>query len=162
MDPSHHSWLIGYRQSIDLQWIFLGGGPGGEPYALIISYSDVVGFLKSSETDPVIRLVLITIGVETEYISVSRSLSGWGTKWEPNALFAVESEIVELLRLLTMIRWSVSSIIAIGIESKYRSIARSRSRWGTKRSPMPQSPLRARSWISWDYWSWFSDQTHLW
>jgi hypothetical protein len=41
--------------------------------------------LKSSRTDPAIGLVLIAIGVEPEYRSVSRSLSGWGHKGEPNA-----------------------------------------------------------------------------
>jgi hypothetical protein len=34
-----------------------GGVPGGEPYALITSCSDVVDFLKSSKSDPMIGLV---------------------------------------------------------------------------------------------------------
>jgi hypothetical protein len=32
--------------------------PGGESYALITSCNDVVDFLRSSETDPVIGIVL--------------------------------------------------------------------------------------------------------
>jgi hypothetical protein len=46
---------------------------------------------------------LIAIGVELEYRSVSRSLSGWGPKGEPNALIIVESEVVDFLRLLKLI-----------------------------------------------------------
>jgi hypothetical protein len=51
---------------------------------LVTSCSDVVAFFKSSETDPAIGLVLIAIGVEPEYRSVARSLSGWSPKGEPN------------------------------------------------------------------------------
>jgi hypothetical protein len=50
-----------------------------------------------------IELVLIAIGVETEYRSVSKSLSGWGPKGEPNAPIAAESEMMDLLRLLKLI-----------------------------------------------------------
>jgi hypothetical protein len=50
-----------------------------------------------------IGLVLIAIRVEPEYISVSRSLSVWGTKGEPNALITTESEMTDLLRLLKLI-----------------------------------------------------------
>jgi hypothetical protein len=46
---------------------------------------------------------LIAIGVESKYRYVSRSLSGWGPKGEPNALITVESEIADLLRLLKLI-----------------------------------------------------------
>jgi hypothetical protein len=49
-----------------------------------------------------IRLVLIAIGVELEYRYVSRSLSGWGPKGEPNAPITVESEMMNLLRLLKL------------------------------------------------------------
>jgi hypothetical protein len=52
---------------------------------------------------PAIRLVLIAIGVESEYRSVSRSLYGCGSKEEPNALITAESEMVNLLRLLKLI-----------------------------------------------------------
>jgi hypothetical protein len=41
-----------------------GGDPGGEPYALVISCSDAIVFLKLCETDLVIGLVLIVIEVE--------------------------------------------------------------------------------------------------
>jgi hypothetical protein len=50
-----------------------------------------------------IKLVLIAIGVEPEYRSVSKSLSGWGPKGEPNAPIAAESEMMDLLRLLKLI-----------------------------------------------------------
>jgi hypothetical protein len=76
----------------------LEGDPRGEPYALVTSCSDVVAFLKSSEIDPAIGLILIAIGVEPEYRSVPRSLSGWGTKGEPNALITAESEVTNFFR----------------------------------------------------------------
>jgi hypothetical protein len=59
--------------------------------------------LKLSETGLVIGLVLIAIGVEPEYRSVSRSLSEWGPKGELNAPIVVESEMAGLLRLLKLI-----------------------------------------------------------
>jgi hypothetical protein len=100
---------------------------------LITSCCEVVNFLKFSETDSAIRLVLITIGVELEYRSVTRSLSRWGPRGELDALITAESEITDLLRQLKLTRRSDSSMIAIGVESEYRSVARSLSRWGPKR-----------------------------
>jgi hypothetical protein len=41
---------------------------------------------------------MIAIGVETEYRSVGRSLSGWGTKEEPNAPITTGSEFTDFLR----------------------------------------------------------------
>jgi hypothetical protein len=71
MDLSPHSRLLGQRQSIDLQRdLFFGGGPRGEPYALVTSCSDVVAFLKLSETDLVIGLVLIAIVTSRHEIHV--------------------------------------------------------------------------------------------
>jgi hypothetical protein len=46
---------------------------------------------------------LIAIGVESEYISVARSLSGWDSKGEADALIAAKSEITDLLRKQKMI-----------------------------------------------------------
>jgi hypothetical protein len=51
----------------------------------------------------VIELVLIAIGIEPEYRSVTRSLSAWGPKGEPNSLIVIESEVVDFLRLLQLI-----------------------------------------------------------
>jgi hypothetical protein len=75
---------------------------------------------------------LIVIGVEPEYISVVRSLSRRGSKGEPDAPIAVESEIADLLRRLKLIWRSNLSMLAIGGLSEYRSVARSLSRWGPK------------------------------
>jgi hypothetical protein len=72
---------------------------GGEPYAVIASCIDIVAFLKSSETDAMIRLILIAIRVEPEYRSVSRSLLGWGPKGESNASIAA-SGFLEVETLL--------------------------------------------------------------
>jgi hypothetical protein len=71
---------------------------------LVTSCSDVVAFLKSSKIDPAIGLILIAIGVEAEYRSIARSLSGWGPKGEPDALITAESEVTNLFKLLKLIR----------------------------------------------------------
>jgi hypothetical protein len=98
MDPSHHSWLLG-------------------------------------QSHPAIELVLIAIGVEPEYRSVSRSLSGWGPKGESNVPIAAESKMTNLLRLLKLIWQPDLSMLAIGIEIEYRSVTRSLSGWGPKVEP---------------------------
>jgi hypothetical protein len=46
---------------------------------------------------------MLAIGVEQEYRSVTRSLSGWGPKGESNALMAAESEVTDFLRHLQWI-----------------------------------------------------------
>jgi hypothetical protein len=80
----------------------------------------------------VIGLILIAIGVEPEYRSVSRSLSVWGPKGDPNASIVAESEMTDLLRLLKLIWQSDMSMLAIGVESEYRSVNISLSGWGPK------------------------------
>jgi hypothetical protein len=84
------------------------------------------------QSRPAIELVLIAIGVEPEYRSVSRSLSGWGAKGEPNASIVTKSKMTDLLRLLKLIWQADLSMLAIGVEPKYRSVTRSLSRWGPK------------------------------
>jgi hypothetical protein len=112
MNPSHHIGL--------LDW------------ARVYICSDIVDFLKSSRIDPAIGLVLIAIKVELEYRSVFRSFFKWGSKGVPNAPIATESEITDLLRLLKLIWQSDLSMLAIGVESEYRSVTRSLSEWGPK------------------------------
>jgi hypothetical protein len=46
---------------------------------------------------------MLAIGVESEYTSVTRLLSGWGSKGESNAPIAPESEVTYFLRLLKLI-----------------------------------------------------------
>jgi hypothetical protein len=100
------------------------------------------------QSHPTIRLVLIAIGVETEYRSVTKSLSRWGPKGEPNVSIAAESEMTDLLRLLKLI-WQLDlSMLAIGVEPEYKSVTRSLSEWGPKREHNARSPLRVRSRIS--------------
>jgi hypothetical protein len=48
-------------------------------------------------------LSILAIGVETEYRFITRSLSGWGPKREPNAPIAAKSEVADFLRLLKLI-----------------------------------------------------------
>jgi hypothetical protein len=56
-----------------------------------------------AKSHPMIGLVLIAIRVETEYRYVSKSLSGWGFKGEPNAPITAESEVTDFLRMLKLI-----------------------------------------------------------
>jgi hypothetical protein len=77
------------------------------------------------QTHPTIGLVLIAIGVEPEYRSVSRSLSGWGPKGVSNAPITTESEMIDLLRLLKLIWQPDLSMLAIEVEPEYRSVTRS-------------------------------------
>jgi hypothetical protein len=88
-------------------------------------------------------LVLIAIGVEPEYRSVSKSLSGWGPKGESNAPIVAESEMMDLLRLLKLIGQSDMSMLAIEVELEYRSITRSLFEWGSKGEP--NAPITAKS-----------------
>jgi hypothetical protein len=52
--------------------------PEGEPYTLIISCSDVVDFLKSSETNLAIGVIFDNYRGRPECISIARSLFEWG------------------------------------------------------------------------------------
>jgi hypothetical protein len=62
-----------------------------------------------------------------DYRYVAKSLFRWGPKKEPNAPIAAESEVTDFLRWLKLIRRPDSSMIAIGVETKYRSVAKSLS-----------------------------------
>jgi hypothetical protein len=77
-------------------------------------------------------LSMLAIGAELEYRSVSRSLSGCGPKGERNASIAAKSEMTDLLRLLKLIWQSDLSMLAIGVEPKYRYVSTSLSGWGPK------------------------------
>jgi hypothetical protein len=61
---------------------------------------------------------MLAIRVEPEYRSVIRSLSEWGPKREPNASITNESEVTDFLRLLKLIWWLDSSMIAIAAGSE--------------------------------------------
>jgi hypothetical protein len=87
------------------------------------------------QSHPVIGLILIAIGVEPEYRSVSRSLSGWVPEGEPNAPITAESEMTDLLRLLKLIWQPDLSMLAIGVEPEYRSVTRSLFGWGPNGEP---------------------------
>jgi hypothetical protein len=78
----------------------------------------------------VIGLTLIAIELEPEYRSVTRSLSGWSSKGDPNASITAESEVTNFFRLLKLIRRSDSPMIAIRVELKYRAIVIFLSKWG--------------------------------
>jgi hypothetical protein len=87
------------------------------------------------QSHPVIELILIAIGVDAEYRSISISLSGWGPKGELNAPIIAEREMTNLLRLLKLIWQPDLSILAIGVETDYRSVTRSLFRWSFKGEP---------------------------
>jgi hypothetical protein len=95
-----------------------------------------------------IGLILIAIGLESGYRSVSRSLSRWGPKGELNTPIAAESEMTEFLRLLKLIWQPDLSMLAIRVEPQYRFVTRSLSDGVLKESQMRRSSLRARSQIS--------------
>jgi hypothetical protein len=86
---------------------------------------------------------LIAIGVEPEYKYVSRSLSRWGPKGEPNAPIAAESEMTDLLKLLKLIWQPDMSMLAIMVELEYRSVIRSLYGWGPKGEP--NAPIAVQS-----------------
>jgi hypothetical protein len=69
-------------------------------------------------------LSTLAIEVELEYISVTRSLSGWGPKGEPNVPIITESEVTDFLRLLKLIRRSDLSMIAITAGSEVTDFLR--------------------------------------
>jgi hypothetical protein len=73
---------------------------------------------------PTIGLILIAIGVESEYRSITRSLSGWGPKGEHNASITTDSEVTGFLRLLKLIWRSDSSMIAIAARSEVTDFLR--------------------------------------
>jgi hypothetical protein len=91
----------------------------------------------------VIGLILIAIGVEPEYRSVSRSLSIWGPKGESNTPIATESEMTDFLILLKLIWQPDLSMLDIGVEADYRSVTRSLSGWGPKGES--NAPITAES-----------------
>jgi hypothetical protein len=69
-------------------------------------------------------LSTLAIEVELKHISVTRSLSGWGPKGEPNAPIITESEVTDFLRLLKLIRRSDLSMIAITAGSEVTDFLR--------------------------------------
>jgi hypothetical protein len=109
-----------------------GRGPKGEPDVLIIAESEIVNLVRRLKLIRRSNSSILAIGVELEYRSVARSLSGWGPKGEPNALIIAGREVTDFLRRLKLIRRSDSSMITIKVELEYRSVARSLSGWGSK------------------------------
>jgi hypothetical protein len=78
-------------------------GPKGELNVPIAAESEMTNLLRLLKLIWQPDLSMLAIGVETDYRYVSRSLSGWGPKGEPNAPIATESEVVDFLRLLKLI-----------------------------------------------------------
>jgi hypothetical protein len=77
--------------------------PKGEANAPIATESKMTDLLRLLKLIWQPDLSILAIGVETEYISVSRPLSVLSYKGEPNAPIAAESEGVNFLRLLKLI-----------------------------------------------------------
>jgi hypothetical protein len=126
-----------------------GQGPKGEPDALITAESEILNLLRRLKLIRWSDSFMIDIGVEIEYRSVSRSLFGWGSKGEPNVRSPLRARLRVYLKLLKLVWWPDSSTVANRVEPDYRFVAISLFGWGLKESPMPRSPLRARSRISW-------------
>jgi hypothetical protein len=86
---------------------------------------------------------LIAIEVELKYRYIARSLSVRDRKGDPSAPIDAKSEIVDLLRRLKLNRQSDSSLLAIGVELEYRSIARLLFGCGPKGEP--NAPIVTKS-----------------
>jgi hypothetical protein len=75
-----------------------GRGPKGEPNTLIVAKSKTTNILRRLKLIWRSDSSMIAFGVELEYRSVAISLSGWGSKVEPNAPIVTESEVADFLR----------------------------------------------------------------
>jgi hypothetical protein len=98
--------LDGYRGRAEYRFVFRslsGWGPKGEPNASIITESKIADLLRLLKLIWQPDMSMLAIGIEPEYRSVTRSLSRWGPKGEPNAPIAAESEVIDFLRLLKLI-----------------------------------------------------------
>jgi hypothetical protein len=98
--------LIAIRVEPEYRFVsrsFSGWGPKGEPNTPITAESEMTDLVRLLKLIWQLDLSMLAIGVEAEYRSVSRSLSGWGSKGEPNAPIATESEVADFLRLLKLI-----------------------------------------------------------
>jgi hypothetical protein len=118
MDPSYHSWLLGQSHpairliliaiGVEPEYRFIfrslyGWGTKGEPNTSIAAKCEMADLLRLLKLIWQPDLSMLAIGAETEYRSISKSLSGWGHKGEINAPIAAESEITDFLRLLKLI-----------------------------------------------------------
>jgi hypothetical protein len=72
-----------------------GWGPKGESSAPIAAESEMTDLLRLLKQIWQLDLSILAIRVEAEYRSVTRSLSGWGLKGDPNAPITVESEVTK-------------------------------------------------------------------
>jgi hypothetical protein len=108
--------LIAIRVEPEYRFVsrsFSGWDPKGESNTPITAESEMTDLVRLLKLIWQPDLSMLAIGVEPEYRSVTRSLSGWGPKGEHNAPIATESEVTDFLRLLKLIRRSDSSMIAI-------------------------------------------------
>jgi hypothetical protein len=108
--------LIAIRVEPEYRYVsrsLFGWGPKGEPNASIAAESEMTDLLKLLKLIWQPDMSMLAIGVELEYRYVTRSLSRWGPKGESNAPITAESEVADFLRLLKLIWWSDSSMIAI-------------------------------------------------
>jgi hypothetical protein len=80
-----------------------GWDPKGELNAPIVAESEMTDLLRVFKLIWQLNMSMLAIGVEPEYRFISRSLSGWGSKEEPIAPIAAESEVTDFLRLLKLI-----------------------------------------------------------
>jgi hypothetical protein len=75
-----------------------GWGPKGELNAPITAESEMEDLLRLLKLIWRPNSTIIAIGIEPEYISISRSLSGWNPKRELNAPIDAGSEVADFLR----------------------------------------------------------------
>jgi hypothetical protein len=80
-----------------------GWGPKGESNAPIATESEMTDLLRLLKLIWQSDMSMFSIGVEPDYRSVTRSLSVWGPKGEPNAPIIAENEVADFLSLLKLI-----------------------------------------------------------
>jgi hypothetical protein len=88
---------------VDLECRFVarslsGRGPKGESDTPITAESKITDLLRRLELIRRSDSSMLAIGVELDYRSITRSLSGWGPKGELNSLIATESKVMYFLR----------------------------------------------------------------
>jgi hypothetical protein len=75
-----------------------GRGPKGESDTPITVESEITDLLRRLELIRRSDSSMLAIGVELDYRSITRSLSGWGPKGELNSPIATESKVMDFLR----------------------------------------------------------------
>jgi hypothetical protein len=100
-DPMIGFVLIAIGVEVEYRYVsrsLSGWGPKGELNAPITAESEMEDLLRLLKLIWRPNSTIIAIGIEAEYIFISRSLSGWNPKRELNAPIDAGSEVADFLR----------------------------------------------------------------